>query len=265
MNKSGSATGLGEPVTACRAEALARGVWQYRHPVSLEPPVDRNAWLVDFARDRRVIHVGCATEGETATQYQAGRLLFAQLETVAAGQLGVDPDSVGMQQLNDLIRPRWPLQTCFLSEVPVNVLDEFQPQAILVPETLEHVPNAGELLAECGSVARRYGATIVITVPNALSIAAVKGWMEGVEHVHPDHVAAYTPRTLQTLVEKTGLVPQSIRPYTWGPPPQPTSPRAILGLSLRSSGSIRARWLHLFEAIFAHRFPDGWIALARPQ
>ena len=252
-------------MSAHRADALATGLWKYRHPVLLEPSVDRNAWLLEFARDRRVIHVGCATEGETATQYQAGRLLFAQLETVAAGQLGVDPDPVSMNQLRDLAHPRWPLQTCVLSEVSAHVLDEFQPQAILVPETLEHVPNAGDLLGECASVALRYDARIVVTVPNALSISAVVGWAEGVECVHPDHVAAYTPRTLQTLLEKTGLIPEIIRPYTWGPPPMPATPLSVTRLLLRSSGSVRSRALSLFHAIFAHRYPDGWIAIARAK
>lgn len=263
MDSDSRVTGLGESIAAHRARALSSGGWIYHHPFTLGPSVDRNRWLVDFVRGRRVIHVGCATEGETALQYEAGRLLFAQLESVAAAQLGVDPDSIGTELLRDLVRPHWPLQTCFLREVASHVLEEFRPEVILVPETLEHVPDAGSLLSECAAVARRFEAEIVVTVPNALSIEAVMSWFEGVDYAHPDHVATYTPRILQTLLEKTGLVPQMIQPYTWGPPPTPSTPASAIKLIARGSRGMRSRTLRLFHALFAHRFPDGWIAIAR--
>ena len=77
-----TATGLGDPIVTHRARAATRGQWTYRHPIALLASVDRNEYLVEIARKRRVIHVGCATEGETEGQFHAGRLLFAQLEAV---------------------------------------------------------------------------------------------------------------------------------------------------------------------------------------
>jgi hypothetical protein len=257
-----TATGLGDPIITHRARAATRGEWTYRHPIALLPSVDRNEYLVEIARDRRVIHVGCATEGETDGQFHAGRLLFAQLEAVAAAQLGVDPDAAGMQRLSQLVRPSWTLQTCLLGQVSRDVLDEFRPEIVLVPETVEHVPDAGSLLHDCAQIASRYGADVVITVPNALSADAIVSWAEGVEFVHPDHVAAYTPRTLQTLIEKSDLRPVSMRPYTWGPPPRPIPAHTALKVLWRTRGSLYHRALRAAREAFAHRFPDGWIATA---
>jgi len=260
-----SDTGLGESIVTHRERAAARGQWTYRHPVALLPSVDRNDYLVDITRNRRVIHVGCATEGETDGQFHQGRLLFAQIEAVAAAQLGVDPDSVGMQQLGRLIRPKWSLQTCVLSQVSREVLDRFEPEIVLVPETVEHVPDAGSLLRDCAMVASRHGAEVVITVPNALSVDAIVSWAEGMEFVHPDHVAAYTPRTLQTLIEKSGLRPLHMRPYTWGPPPHPIPVRTAVRVFWQTRGSVYHRALRAARDVLAHRFPDGWIATAVPD
>jgi methyltransferase family protein len=208
--------GLGDSLEVFRERARTNGDWTYLHSLCLADTVDRNSFLAKLIADRRVIHIGCAAEGATRQQVELGKLLFAQLEKHATAQLGVDPDSVAMRELSSLVTTKWPLQVCEFQEVDPKLLDQFNPEFILLPEVIEHIADPGSLLRYVKEVALRYTAEIVVTVPNALSMSAVSAWLRGQESVHPDHVAAYTPRTLQTLFEKCGLQPVEIRPYSWG-------------------------------------------------
>src|SRR5262249_16767206 len=153
------------------------GQWQYSHHVELPGAVGRNQYLTELVSGRRVIHVGCATQGETREQHERGKLLFSLIEQSASAQLGVDPDSAGMGLLGEIVSPRWPLQICTLDRVAPAILDEFQPEMILFPEVLEHVPDAGSLLIEGREIAQRYGAQLVATVPNALSMSSITAWL----------------------------------------------------------------------------------------
>jgi hypothetical protein len=253
-------TGVGAPLAVYRERARADGAWTYVHAVALPDGVDRNRHLETLVSGRRIVHVGCATEGETLRQLQSGTLLFERLERVAAAQLGVDPDARSMRALADLVSPRWPLQVCTLEDVDRGVLDRLEPELILLPEVIEHVPDAGVLVREAAALAGRYGAEIVVTVPNALAFTAVLDWWSGQERVHPDHVSTYTPRTLQTLLEKSGVLPREIRPYYWGPPPRPVGVPGAVRRLLRSRGGLRGRTRAVLDAVLAPRFPDGWVA-----
>jgi hypothetical protein len=266
MSAKPALPGVGDPLCSLRRRAKEEGKWTYRHPLTLPAVVDRNLFLSEsVSRGRRVIHIGCASEGETRSQFREGRLLFAQIEQLAVAQLGVDPDADGMTELSELVGPRWPLQICLLSEVDPNLLAKFAPEIILVPETVEHVPDAGTLLAQVARVAGQFGAEVVVTVPNALSWVAICYWWSGADYAHPDHVAVYTPRVLQSLLEKSGLQPIEIRPYVWGSP----SPRLGLAAAARilvgGRRPMRERVSAIAASWIGRRFPDGWIARATVQ
>jgi hypothetical protein len=261
---SAEPTGLGAPLAVYRERARADGAWTYVHPVALPDGVDRNRYLEALVAGRRIVHVGCATEGETLKQFQCGKLLFERLERVAAAQLGVDPDARAMHLLADVVSPRWPLQVCRLDDLDPGVLDRLRPELILMPEVIEHVPDPGALVRDACALAARYGAEIVLTVPNALAFTAIAAWWSGQETVHPDHVSTYTPRTLQTLLEKCGVLPLEIRPYYWGAPPPPARVLSLGRVLVRSRGGLRVRMRAALEALLAPRFPDGWVARGAP-
>jgi hypothetical protein len=187
--------------------------------------------------------------------------LFGLLEECSK-QLGVDPDAVSASVIGEHLKTRWPIQVCYLHEVDNSLLAEFGPELILLPEIVEHVPDAGSLLGQVRDLAQRFGAEVVLTVPNALAGAAISGWIEGVETMHPDHVCSYTPRNLQTLLEKCQLSPREIRPYYWGKPPRPIRFWGGTKLFIRSRGGVRARVKHVMLAWVAGIFPDGWICRA---
>jgi hypothetical protein len=44
-----------------------------------------------------------------------------------------------MAPLEELTRPKWPLQACLLEAVPEELLARLQPELVLLPEVIEHV------------------------------------------------------------------------------------------------------------------------------
>lgn len=73
---------------------------------------------------------------------------------------------------------------------------------IVAGELLEHLPNPG--LCLCGLARLQPNAMLIVTVPNCLSAAVAARANIGIESVHQDHVAWYSPRTLCRLLEITG-------------------------------------------------------------
>lgn len=72
---------------------------------------------------------------------------------------------------------------------------------IIAGEILEHLSNAGHFL----DLIRQYKTQVIITVPNAYSIAGWKYMSRGIEAVNKEHVAWYSYHTLKVLVERHGF------------------------------------------------------------
>jgi Methyltransferase domain len=258
-------SGLGKPWEELRREALASPEgWTYLQRVDLAPPVPRIEYLEQLCAGKRIVHVGCSSEGGAAKQQERGEFLFGRLDRVAEAQLGVDPYAEGNALLRERHAPRQPILDCRLEDIDDRTLVEFNADLILIPEVVEHVPDAGTLLQTAARAARLAPHTkVVITVPGPWSHQGLDAWSKGMELCHPDHVAFYTPRTLQTLLEKSGLEPLEIRPYLYPSNLRPYNDRGLLSVFLRGGGSFRERVRRTFIAGGIGAWGDGWIATAR--
>lgn len=93
-----------------------------------------------------------------------------------------------------------------LDQVPVN------PHIVVLGEILEHLVNPGMALR---NISIRYpNAEIIATVPNAFGHFATHWAEKGVERVHDDHVAWYSPCTIKTLFERSGYLVKSMYGYS---------------------------------------------------
>ncbi len=256
--------GLGPPWAELRRQAVESPEgWNYLQRVALEPPVKRIEYLEELCADRRVIHVGCASEGGAGKQEERGELLFARLQGVCAAQMAVDPYAQGIEALKERYPTAGPYLAARLEDVPDPIVIDFRPDFILLPEVVEHVPDAGTFLEHAARLARLTpGTRVVITVPSPWSQQGLEAWSQGAELCHPDHVAFYSPRTLQTLLEKSGLVPLEIRPYLYPSRLRPYNDKGLLSVFLRGGGSFRERLRRTFIAGGIGQWGDGWIAIA---
>ena len=63
--------------------------------------VDRDSFVVQYCRGKRVLHLGCAARPFTTELFDAGQLLHQKLEKVCAELVGIDTWPEGISLLQD--------------------------------------------------------------------------------------------------------------------------------------------------------------------
>ena len=76
---------------------------------------------------------------------------------------------------------------------------------ILFAEILEHLRNPGLALDNLRQLCATHHCKLCVTVPNALSVVAFTNALRGIESVHPDHCAYYSPHTLRKVLLDSGF------------------------------------------------------------
>jgi SAM-dependent methyltransferase len=184
--------------------------------VRLPLVTDRVAFLEEFATHyTRIAHLGCTDWPYTEHRLATGDLLHQRLLR-SAEVIGIDVDRDGVNRLAELSP-----NASFLC---IDVADGVPPahrgayDLVLVPETLEHVPNPISFLEGCGTLLGASG-TICVTVPNACSPKIGVRAVLGRERVHPDHLVYYSPRTLIQTLSSAGFSTTLIASYFAAPSP----------------------------------------------
>ena len=208
--------------------------------------LDRTAYLTELCRDAIVIHLGCADWPYTERRIKEGNLLHVTLSSVARSIIGVDLSKQGIEMLQQH-RPDWSLVCADAS----TYTPQSPPEVVVLSEVLEHVENPGDLLRQV----RRWAdlkPRLVITTPNGFALKGAIRAMVGREYAHPDHVVAFTTKTLTQLLERTGWHVESVAYY---------HVRSRRMLASIASGVVRLA----ANTILSERMGDGLIALARPM
>ena len=175
---------------------------EWSHPMPRATVVrSRDDLLRRLLRGKNLLHVGCA-DAPLADDVERN-LLHHVLMDYAASVIGLDID---VPTLSELRRrgAAGPLVGASAHELP------FRPETfdcVLLGEVIEHLGSPEPTLHECKRVVRA-GGSIVITTPSAFSLLhTAHALLRNVERVHPDHVAAYSPRMLASLLARAGLTP----------------------------------------------------------
>jgi 2-polyprenyl-3-methyl-5-hydroxy-6-metoxy-1,4-benzoquinol methylase len=162
-------------------------------------------YLLDAARGRRVLHVGCVDHPYTERRLADGTLLHARLAEVAAELHGIDTSKVGIQTLRDAGYVN-------LAVVAAEQMPSERPfgcrtfDVIIAGEVIEHLSNAGKFLdAMRFLLPKGTGKLIITTVNSYCAFRFAYTLLTGREGVHDDHTAYYSPRTLRRLLERHGF------------------------------------------------------------
>jgi SAM-dependent methyltransferase len=175
--------------------------------------VDRRTFLPARARGLRVVHLGCVDEGLTLGRLGTGQLLHEELSKTASSLLGVDISREGLAQLSREVPGEYlEGDVLELTRLPL-------PQScdlVIAAELIEHLRAPSVFLEELRAYLSLSGARAVLTTPNAYS------WLHWLrlavtrrEHVHPDHLLAYTPATLIRAVRGAGLQVDALWMHRW--------------------------------------------------
>lgn len=215
---------------------------------------NRNIWLLDRCRGKKVLHIGCVDSGMTQHRIEMRELLHDRLQVVSADVVGIDIDTAGISTMQGLGFTK--LLAVDISESPSLVSSYVKDimgncDVIICGEVLEHVPNYGQFLNGIREVAKIFDASVILTVPNAFSMRSMFGVMAGVEIVHPDHKCYFSWKTLSVLLNQQGFELEEILYYS----------------NQDSSSSLIKRFMkRLFNRTIFHWRPylsEGLIAVAK--
>ncbi len=188
------------------AEYLAGGTGTFTHPLPRTRRVrDRDVELLSLIRGRRTAHIGCTDAPFTEAGLASGSLLHQHVIHAASASLGVDIDVEGLRTLEQRLGGDYSSVDLSSDGPNLSEILQFRPEVLLLADVIEHVGDAQRFLTNVGLVAASASASVVLSTPNALSARSFILTAFGLEMVHPDHVAIYSPRTLKTLAARAGL------------------------------------------------------------
>jgi hypothetical protein len=175
--------------------------------------VDRRRFLVDQARGRRVLHLGCVDDRLTTERLDAGLLLHDQLGRVATELTGVDISASGIELLREALPGRYEVgdvEDLRSLSLPAGV------DVVIASELIEHLSNPGRFLDGLRGLLEATGAVGIVTTPNAYSwVGFSKMAIRRREPTHPDHLILYSPYTLVASLERAGLRVDSLLVHDW--------------------------------------------------
>lgn len=235
----------------------------FEHRLGPVRPVDRNAFLLERARGKKVLHLGCADEHVVNMKLSKGVHLHAQLKSVASELWGVDLSAEGISQLREAGYDN-------LIRGDVERLDEIDGlphqhfDVIIAGEIIEHLLNPGLFLTSCRRVCSA-GTALILTTPNALVYSLPIFALLGREAIHPDHTLMWSPTTMKSLVERCGFAVDEFLVYGGTPCVQLGSREPLWKRSARVA--LRSVDVAVRHTVVRFRpwLNDGLIVVVRPQ
>ena len=162
----------------------------------------KNDWLVEQCRHQRVIHVGFTDHGFAHLRKREDLWLHSKLAAVSSSLVGIDVDASGVADAVDAGFEAYSVDCSDPNAVAALCLEPAT--RVVASEVIEHIDQPGPFLHGLHSLCRTDG-RLIVTTPNAHGlINAAAGILRGVEMAHPDHVVAFTWRTLTELLRRHG-------------------------------------------------------------
>lgn len=185
-------------------------------PLPRTKQVDRDQYLLDLCRGRRVLDLACAAWPATSMWCANGSLLHLRLAKVCQSLAGFDRSEPGLE----ILRQRGVRELHCLDLLDRRQVEEgwrklsFQPEIVLAGELLEHLDRAGLALDNFRRLMAPHS-RLVITVPNAFSIRGLLHVLKGYEKVARDHVSYYSYSNVRELAERNGFGLEKVSWYRY--------------------------------------------------
>jgi SAM-dependent methyltransferase len=176
----------------------------------------REEIIVELCRGKNVLHFGFTDAPLTRERLTGGNLLHTRIRAVAKRTYGVDIDEPAMTIYREITGDaRFSRLDIESDEAPEPAIDESF-DLVVFGETLEHLRNPGLALGRLHALcAKNPGCVLCTTVPNAFSTVGFTAASRGVELVHPEHYAYYSPVTLRNVLAAHGFgdIALTVCPY----------------------------------------------------
>jgi 2-polyprenyl-3-methyl-5-hydroxy-6-metoxy-1,4-benzoquinol methylase len=157
-------------------------------------------WLVEhYCRNKKVLDLGCGHSPEFEEVWKRGKLLHQSIHAAGREVVGLDLDEPVVERMRRLGFH----VVCDDAENPQNLNGSGQFEAIIAGDIVEHLNNAGAMLAAMKSRLASDG-VFVISTPSPFRWYNPVFAIIGREFNHPHHTAWFSPMTLTTLAERHG-------------------------------------------------------------
>lgn len=168
--------------------------------------VQRVEFIKKMCAGKKVLHLGCTDYPFTKQMIENNMLLHFELGKIAKELYGFDYDQEGIDILSKAGAEN--LYQADLEKLEAVKLDETF-DVIIAGEMIEHLSNPGLFLRGIQRFMNK-DTDLVITTINAYSgmrflIYGLRGRGGANEPVHPDHVAYYSYKTLNLVVQREKL------------------------------------------------------------
>jgi hypothetical protein len=172
------------------------------------------SFLRNYCKNKNVVHFGFADFPYIKQSLHTKDFLHRRLKDVTSLLFGIDynKDAVKYYQENTGDRnAAW--GDIYNLNKHASRLSGYN--VFLLGEILEHLDNPGKAVQSIRAIMSE-NAEIIITVPNAFGLNPFTCAVSSCELVHPDHVAWYSPNTLNSLMCKNGFVLSNMLYYQYG-------------------------------------------------
>lgn len=170
-------------------------------------PVSRIELIKSKCVGKNVLDIGCLDETAFNQKESTGFWLHEEIAAVAKSIIGID---------NSKLLEDGPIKTGF-SEIhlqdifTINPTNFPQVDVIVMGELIEHLIDPLSVLVQL--IKKFPNSLIVMSTPNATGITNVLGALVNRESNHPDHVAVYSYKILNTLMGRIENVDFKVEPY----------------------------------------------------
>ncbi len=165
---------------------------QWLQPIPKAGLVNRQQYIINYCRQKSVLHIGFADAPFTKERIEKNLLLHTAIQSVASFVFGIDTDEEAVAVYQNLTGDR-NTQAEFLQNLQYQ--KALACELVLAGEVLEHTSNPVAFVDVCSSVLQA-GQELMITVPNYTSLDSIAASLHGTESVHPDHHWYFSPYTL---------------------------------------------------------------------
>lgn len=189
------------------------------------PLVQRVDFIKQVCAGKKVLHLGCTNSPYTNESIKHQMLLHHDLKRSAKELYGFDYDAEGLEIFKRMGEEN--IYWADLENLDAVELDKTF-DVIIAGEMIEHLSNPGLFLRGI----KRFmndETKLVITTINAYSglrflVYGLRGRGGAAEPVHPDHVAYYSYKTLNLVIEREQLEVREFAFYDLGPEHRPHNP-----------------------------------------
>ena len=194
--------------------------------------LSRWQFLIDHAKNKRVIHLGCLDhESLIRPKIADASWLHGAVTEEASECVGVDIDEevIQMLQVEYNIDNIVNYDATNQEDLPERLDREWD--TILFPDVIEHIPDPVKFLSSLRSGLGQRAKQLVITTPNALCYDNLYLAMNNKEYINSDHISIFTPYTLGKTVTNAGWNVKELKFVNYHPAAKVTGVRSLLRYS----------------------------------